>query len=167
MYDLSFKTVLVCCVALFSSGCASIVSHSRWPVSIHSSPNSASIRIVDRKGVEVYSGTTPANVDLRSGSGFFRRAMYMVTFDLPGYAQHTETIEYKLNGWYWGNLVFGGFIGFLIVDPATGAMYKVRNPQLRAILTEQTSSTSEPSLHILGIDEIPKDLLGDLEPLQR
>lgn len=93
--------------------------------------------------------------------------MYMVTFDLPGYAQHTEAIEYKLNGWYWGNLVFGGFIGFLIVDPATGAMYKIRNPQLKAFLTEQTSSTFEPSLHILGIEEIPKDLLGDLEPLQK
>lgn len=30
-----------------------------------------------------------------------------------------------MDGWYMGNLLFGGFIGFLIVDPATGAMWKL------------------------------------------
>ncbi|WP_174263189.1 CsgG/HfaB family protein [Citrifermentans bemidjiense] len=30
-----------------------------------------------------------------------------------------------MNGWYWGNIVFGGVIGLLIVDPATGAMWKM------------------------------------------
>lgn len=28
-----------------------------------------------------------------------------------------------MNGWYIGNLLFGGIIGLLIVDPATGAMW--------------------------------------------
>ena len=27
-----------------------------------------------------------------------------------------------MNGWYIGNILFGGLIGFLIVDPLTGAM---------------------------------------------
>lgn len=30
-----------------------------------------------------------------------------------------------MDGWYWGNILFGGLIGMLAVDPATGAMYKL------------------------------------------
>ena len=30
-----------------------------------------------------------------------------------------------MSGWYWGNLVLGGLIGMLAVDPATGAMWNI------------------------------------------
>jgi hypothetical protein len=33
-----------------------------------------------------------------------------------------------MDGWYIGNILFGGVIGFLIVDPATGAMWKLGDP---------------------------------------
>ena len=33
----------------------------------------------------------------------------------------------RLNAWYWGNILFGGLIGWLIVDPATGAMWKLKD----------------------------------------
>lgn len=157
---------LLTIVAVYSSGCASIVSRSRWPVSIRSSPSNAAIRVVNAKGVEVYNGTTPASVDLKSSGGFFKRARYVVHYNLPGFADHMEVIDFKLNGWYWGNLVFGGFIGFLIVDPATGAMYKVRNPTINALLEEKTSMSGEPSLRIIDINEIPVDLRADLELLR-
>jgi hypothetical protein len=29
----------------------------------------------------------------------------------------------SVNGWYVGNVIFGGLVGFLIVDPLTGAMW--------------------------------------------
>lgn len=32
------------------------------------------------------------------------------------------------SGWYVGNVVFGGLIGLLIVDPATGAMWGISRP---------------------------------------
>jgi len=30
-----------------------------------------------------------------------------------------------MSGWYWGNILIGGLIGMLVVDPLTGAMYKL------------------------------------------
>jgi hypothetical protein len=33
----------------------------------------------------------------------------------------TSTID----GWYWGNLLIGGIIGMVFVDPLTGAMWKL------------------------------------------
>ena len=40
-----------------------------------------------------------------------------------------KTRDAYLNGWYIGNVVFGGLIGLLIVDPETGAMWRLdENP---------------------------------------
>ncbi len=36
-----------------------------------------------------------------------------------------SVIDSSLSGWYIGNLLFGGIVGLLIVDPATGAMWKL------------------------------------------
>ena len=30
-----------------------------------------------------------------------------------------------MDGWYIGHILFGGLIGFLIIDPATGSMWKL------------------------------------------
>ncbi len=35
------------------------------------------------------------------------------------------TFDTKLDGWYFGNLIFGGLLGILIIDPATGAMWRL------------------------------------------
>ncbi len=35
-----------------------------------------------------------------------------------------------MNGWYWGNFAIGGLIGFLIVDPLTGAMYRIKDEEV-------------------------------------
>jgi hypothetical protein len=34
-------------------------------------------------------------------------------------------VRAELSGWYFGNLVFGGIIGMLIVDPLTGSMWNL------------------------------------------
>ena len=34
-------------------------------------------------------------------------------------------LDSSLSGWYFGNIIFGGLIGMLIVDPVTGAMYNL------------------------------------------
>jgi hypothetical protein len=56
------------------------------------------------------------------------------------------TVDTRLNGWYiGGNLVFGGLVGWLIVDPLTGAMWTIDNndinitmqPLMRSSLTQQ------------------------------
>lgn len=105
------------------TGCASIVSDSKYPVSISSSPSGAAYEIVNEKGVSVHSGVTPDQVTLRAGAGYFDGELYKVTFRKDGYASNTQTLNSGIDGWYWGNIVFGGLIGMLIVDPLTGAMY--------------------------------------------
>ena len=47
----------------------------------------------------------------------------MVEVSKEGFEKKTIQIESKTNGWYIGNLLFGSLIGFLIIDPLTGAMW--------------------------------------------
>jgi len=147
-------TLLLTAVTLFT-GCASIVSKSSWPFSVDSNPSGAQVSITNKKGVEVFKGKTPAAMRLKSGAGFFAKESYVVTFLLNGYETKKVNVECKLNGWYFGNIVFGGFIGLLIVDPATGAMYKLDSPGITENLDRKSSNTV--SLNILDKNSIPKD----------
>jgi uncharacterized protein YceK len=111
--------------AAFLSGCASIVSHSSYPVAIKSAPDNADFTIINRKGETVHSGTTPATVTLKSGAGYFSGETYTVKYSKPGYDDTTAVIDSSLNGWYWGNFIFGGVLGMFVIDPATGAMWSL------------------------------------------
>jgi hypothetical protein len=71
----------------------------------------------------VCRGTTPASVTLDASAGYFDGQKYTVTFSKDGYDPTTVQIDSRINGWYVGNIVFGRFIGWLIVDPLTGAMW--------------------------------------------
>ena len=108
------KTPLILSIttlAIFISSCASIVSKSKWPLSVNSNPQGAEVTITNRKGVEVFKGTTPSQVKLKSGAKFFKRELYKVKFQMPGYDLKEIPVTCKVNGWYVGNIVFGGFIG--------------------------------------------------------
>lgn len=117
------KIFLFAIAAFAVTGCASIVSDSKYPVAVTSSPSGAAYEIVNEGGVSVRSGVTPDEVTLRAGAGYFDGEKYTVTYRKDGYTSSTQTLESGIDGWYWGNIVIGGLIGMLIVDPATGAMY--------------------------------------------
>lgn len=138
------------------SGCASIVSKSTYPITINSTPSGAKITVKDLNGIDVYSGVTPANIKLKAGAGFFTEASYTVTFEMDGYYKRVVPIEFKLDGWYFGNIVFGGLIGLIIVDPITGAMWKLDTKFINETLSQMTSSTNQPSLKILSYNDIPQ-----------
>ena len=140
---------------LLSSGCASIVTKSTYPVTINSTPSSTNISITDKKGREVFTGNTPAIVPLKAGAGFFSNASYQVRFSSQGYSDKVVSITATLDGWYFGNILFGGLIGMLIVDPATGAMWRIGTEFLNETLTPTTAFV-EPEMKILSIDEIPE-----------
>ena len=109
----------------FGAGCASIVSKSQWPVTINSNPSGAAVTIKNTSGMEMQKGITPMTITLPSKKGFFSSASYNFDFEKEGYYPARSSISASLNGWYWGNILFGGLIGLLIVDPATGAMWKL------------------------------------------
>ncbi len=146
---------------LLLSGCASIVSKTNWPITINSTPSEANISITDKKGLEVYSGSTPATLKLKSGSGFFGKASYQIKFEKEGYDIKVIPIQFKLNGWYFGNLLLGGVIGMLIVDPATGAMYRIETDLINETLKKKESVKDTlvvNELQVLDIKDVPIDL---------
>jgi hypothetical protein len=67
----------------------------------------------------------PANLVLNRRHGYFEGENYKMVFELSGYYPYEMHIKSTVDGWYFGNILFGGLIGLLIVDPATGAMYKL------------------------------------------
>lgn len=115
------------CVIIAFSGCASIVSRSVYNIPIHSNAP-ASVEIHNR-GEYVTTVNAPTTLSLSSKSTFFVPARYTFTFKRDGYDDVVKTRSAYLNGWYIGNVIFGGLIGVLIVDPATGAMWRLdENP---------------------------------------
>jgi len=153
------------CVLTFA-GCASIVSKSDWPVTFNSAPEGATIKVTDANGAVVFKGTTPTTVTLQADNGFFSKARYIVESEQNGKTS-TMTINAQVNGWYFGNLLFGGIIGMLIVDPATGAMWRLnKNVFLNA--EEQSaalSSAGGENLQIASIHDIPQQFRAELVPL--
>ncbi|QBQ63946.1 hypothetical protein EXH44_06720 [Actinobacillus indolicus] len=124
------------------TGCATIVSDSKYPVEIQSSPEGSTFTIKDRDGKVVSTGTTPKTVILEAGAGYFKKAIYDIIFEKKGYAPKTVTLTADIDGWYWGNFAFGGPLGLLIIDPINGSMYKLP-PQVEGELIP-TSSPSAP-----------------------
>lgn len=154
--NLKIKLIAVASILIMTS-CASIVSKSSWPITINSSPSEAKISIKDKKGIEIYTGTTPATLKLKSGSGFFSKARYQVTFEKVGYEKKVVPVEFKLNGWYFGNIIFGGPLGLLIIDPATGAMFKLETEFLNETLTKSVATADTKELKLLDINKIPTE----------
>jgi len=118
------------------------------------------VSITNKNGREVYKGTTPATMFLKSGSGFFGKESYTVTLSKEGYETKKINVECKLNGWYFGNLLLGGVLGMLIVDPATGAMYKLADEGITETMTP--SNASSTSLRIIEKDQVPENLVSKL-----
>jgi hypothetical protein len=67
-------------------------------------------------------------------------------------------VDSRINGWYVGNIVFGGIIGSLIVDPLTGAMWALESEQVNGSLAETVASNERlsPQLRIVAIDSVPE-----------
>lgn len=107
------------------AGCATIVSQSDYPVHI-THKNNADVTIFNRSNSIVYSGPTPAYITLPAGAGFLKKARYRVIFSENSQDIEATILDASLDPWIFGNIIFGGLIG-LIVDPATGAMWKLEN----------------------------------------
>jgi hypothetical protein len=154
---LSFVMLAIAVPTLLSS-CATIFGKSSYPVSINSNPSGATVSITDKKSKEVYRGQTPATVTLKSGAGFFSKAEYQVKISSPGYAEQIIPVNFKLNGWYFGNLLIGGVLGMLIIDPATGAMWKLDTDPISVQLRKTTAFSNTPSLKIVDINSVSQDM---------
>lgn len=119
------RNLLLAATVFTVTGCASIISDTNYPVSVTSTPAGANYEIRNEKGHTVLKGVTPDQVTLEAGAGYFNGETYQVAYSKEGYQNQHSIIDSSIDGWYWANIIFGGLIGMLIVDPATGAMYKL------------------------------------------
>lgn len=126
------KTIISSSLALtlLVSSCATIVSGSKQNVKFTSNPSTATI-FID----EVEVGKTPFEIKLA------RKSEHSVLIKLEGYQTYETKLTKKFNGWYIGNILFGGLIG-IIIDPITGAMYNLSPDQVDAQMNKGTAFKS-------------------------
>ncbi len=110
---------------LFSQvGCASIISGKSQDISVRSNPLGAAVTV---DGMS--AGTTPLTTEVK------RKRRHQIQVTKEGYVSETRATKKGFNWWFCGNLILGGIIG-IIVDFATGAVYKVEPDEINVPLTK-------------------------------
>jgi hypothetical protein len=161
-----YRAITLAAIALTAS-CASILSDSVYPVNVSSDPSGANFVVSNRAGEEVESGTTPQVINLKSSSGYFKGETYQIVLSKPGFSDQVYTVSSSLDGWYWGNLLLGGLIGMLVVDPVTGAMYKLPD-RIDVPLSESTAMNGETDMSIMiaTIDTLSEEQRSRLQAIR-
>lgn len=157
------RFLLLSLIAVTSSiilyGCATIFGYSGpETVNIRSTPDQATITIIDEVGTKIFEGKTPTETSLEKDNGFFSGKTYTLTISKEGYVDKTITIDTEVNGWYiGGNCLFGGLIGWLIVDPATGAMWTLDTNEIDVTLetNEQGLMQNSNTTRIVLLQDVP------------
>ena len=116
------------------AGCATIVSDTQKTIHIDTNQPHSQVTILNN-GKPYKTLSTPATVSLPCGDGFFTSSSFTFRFEKEGYRSYQTCRDASLNGWYWGNIIFGGLLGILIVDPASGAMWKLDDTTVVGNLT--------------------------------
>lgn len=147
------------------TGCATIVGQSEYPVVFDTEPSGARIVVTDRDGGLMYKGGTPVTLTLNSSAGYFRRASYDVTASKDGFEPATGLLTARVDSVYFCNIFFGGLIGMLIVDPATGAMYRLPawiTLQLSPVRMSRLEDADPWRWRVLRLEDVPESLRAGL-----
>ncbi|PAJ70141.1 hypothetical protein CJF42_26090 [Pseudoalteromonas sp. NBT06-2] len=150
------KILALALSTIIMSGCSSIVSKSDYAVAINSNPGGSTFVITNRAGQKVESGITPSTVTLKSSSGYFKGETYTLVLNKKGFSEKTYTLTSSVDGWYFGNILLGGLIGMLIVDPATGAMYNLPD-RVDISLDQDLALKPSDTLNIATIDSLTQE----------
>ena len=130
--------------ALLLSSCASLFTKSNQEITFKGVPGTS---IVDTKKNKVIAevgenGFGTGNVRKQLGSKH-------ITAKKDGYNPQDYTLDTKIHGWFWGNLVFGGIPG-MAIDAVTGKMMKYSTTLLDVTLTPSADSMVDEDV----IDEV-------------
>jgi hypothetical protein len=120
---------------LFAGGCATLVGGgTNQAVTLQSTPAAANFTIQSSSGLQMAQGTTPSTVSLP------RKNEYQIVVELAGYQPQSTVLTKGINGWIWGNLLFGWIIGFG-VDFLTGSAYKLEPALVQVTMQNDGEST--------------------------
>lgn len=123
-----------------SAGCASIVHGGNQSISISSVPPGATASVAKLEGEVVAVRTTPCTVSLDPKRGYFKGQSYTVKIELSGYKTAEIHLQPELSGWYFGNILLGGLIGMVAVDPVTGSMWNIEPAKIEQALSPAQSA---------------------------
>jgi hypothetical protein len=155
-------------VAILVSGCATIMGHSTQLVPINSTPSDATILVTDEKGMDVFKGLTPTSVTLQKSDGsYWGKKSYSIRISKDGFETQTVQVTANANGWYiGGNIIFGGLIGWFIVDPLSGNMYNLTPEAINSSMlnkTAQNNKVKDGSISVMLIQDVPTELLSKMQ----
>ena len=154
----AFFVFIIACLGHLS-GCATVFSKSKYPVTINSSPSDARITIVDKSGGTVFTGRTPNTVILKAGS--ITPAHYSITFEAEGYEKSTFSLKSGFDKWVIGNILFGPSVVLTVaIDAVTGSMYTLPETVSMSLIpvSPPISSTDGKSIHIISLNDVPVHL---------
>lgn len=145
--------------------CASIIHGGNQKVMIQAEPSDAQIKVFDGNGMEIWSSLAPTEVILKRSTGFFQGANYTVEISKDGYQTVTIPLTPNIAGWYIaGNFFFGGMLGWIIVDPLTGAMWTLSPDEVYASLDSSLSyEEGDEGLYIVLKEQISPEVFAQLE----
>lgn len=160
---------VIVALGLLLGSCATIVGDKTQLVPISSTPSEANIAITDEKGSEVFKGKTPTTVTLQKSDGsYWGGKDYVVKISKDGYMEQEIPVKSSPNGWYIaGNFIFGGLIGWFIVDPLNGAMYTLSPEQISASLGEKSANNNATDglISIVLLQDVPASLRQQMNKL--
>jgi hypothetical protein len=133
--------------ALLLSGCASVVGWNAYDVQINSTPPATEFVIRNAAGEAIAEGVTPTLINLRTSDGLFKPAVYSITSNDANNKPLKHVLRPKINPAYYANFLFGivGLPGALLIDPMTGAMYKLPTT---ADISQSAESTPAGSIAV-------------------
>lgn len=126
--------------ALMLTSCASLFTKSKQEITFKGVPGTS---IIDKKKNKIIAevgtnGFATSNVRKQLGSKHL-----LATKD--GYFPQEFTLDTKIQGWFWGNLVFGGIPG-MAIDAATGKMMKYSTSMLDVTLNPNPDALESESI---------------------
>jgi hypothetical protein len=151
------------------SGCATIFTGGgTQKVGVVSTPPGAQVSITNRAGQVVSTGTTPFEVKLKKGAGYFKGENYTLNFTMPGYQPRQARLSPRISGWYFGNIAIGGLLGMVGIDPATGAMYKLEPKDVEVTLQalKVAELPEEGSVVVVATTQLPAEVVKRMTPIR-
>jgi hypothetical protein len=131
----SYQRVCAILASLTMSACASIVSDNASTTYIETDPEKARCELHGQDFKRVIE--TPNSINLPS-----KAAPLTISCSATGYKVTTAKLDTELDGWVFGNIIFGGIVG-VVVDVARGAGQKYP-PKMSVLLEpERFSDTTK------------------------
>lgn len=163
----TFQTAAVVAALAALTGCATIMGSPTQLIPISSTPSEATVVITDEKGAEMFKGATPTTVTLPKSNGrYWGKKSFTVKITKEGFQEQVIPVTANANGWYIaGNFVFGGLIGWFVVDPQNGNMYTLSPEAVTASLAGKAAHNNtgrSGEISIVLLQDVPADLQGKL-----